>query len=305
MPPQNESERLARLEAVVAKLAISLDPIGILEPSEHDERIRPVDIERILTLVNDVPRLPSWASPSGLLFARFRGRIPEEPYLYFGDLVSRHETLKQETHSYFAMQSLGLDLSAVPLHRFIPCRVYLSKGNPETVQAVSSALKTTLEALAFEISDEFPAQRGSFFQKWFGKTKEAVMLPEVQKRLEKLEKAAELKIIAQPQADVDKTLAESVKVLFDACPKGEEVAMQVGSVLLIRYLKDGKMRNEVKTLSASEMIYLEKHQDILSTPSETLRKLANLSGSGGSGEGPVDPTRRPRRRITLPGPDEE
>jgi hypothetical protein len=57
-------------------------------------------------------------------------------------------------------------------------------------------------------------------------------------------------------------------------------AMQVGSILLIKYEVSGKPLVQVRTLTQRELIQLEKNQDLLKSPADILERLSELCHRG-------------------------
>jgi hypothetical protein len=194
-------------------------------------------------------------------------------------LASFQKTAETDLHCYLAVQSFGLDLASVPLPRFIPIRVYLSEASRDVIDAVVRAVEGMSYAFGFVVSEEFPAEKGSWWKKWFVKTKEALTQPEVQQRLDKLERALELTGLMQPQANVDKIEAEAAATLIKAVEDVPNVAIQTGSLLLVKTTrKRGGKCVQVRTLTQREMIHLERHQDMLSSPATILERLTEANG---------------------------
>ena len=67
-------------------------------------------------------------------------------------------------------------------------------------------------------------------------------------------------------------------MLIKAIENIPQVAIQSGSLLLVKITDDdGQACLQVRTLSQREMIQLEKHQHLLTSPSTVLRELSRLS----------------------------
>lgn len=191
-------------------------------------------------------------------------------------LVQRNADLSAGTHEWLAIQSLGIDAAEVKISRFVPLRVYLSDTPGRAVEDVSDAISKLLEAFSFEISDDFPPIRGSWFKKWFAKTVDVATQPEVIERLEKIERAVELKGLGQPQADIDKKQSEAVARLLKAVESIPNAAIQAGSILLVKITSKSGPVIQVRTLTQRELIHLENNQKLLSSPADLLEKLSEL-----------------------------
>jgi hypothetical protein len=200
-----------------------------------------------------------------------------------GEVISSIASLEQKntelsagTHEWLAIQSLGIDAAEVKVSRFVPLRVYLSDTPNRAVEDVSDAIRKLLEAFKFEISDDFPPIQGSWYKKWYAKTAEATTHPEMIKRLEKIERAVELKGLGQPQADIDKKQSEAVAVLLKSIEKVPNAAIQAGSILLVKITSDSGPVIQVRTLTQRELIQLENNQNFLSSPGDLFDRLAKL-----------------------------
>lgn len=168
-----------------------------------------------------------------------------------------------------------IDTSAVRLPRFIPLRAYLSES-PAHVEDVSRAITSLVEAFGFEIADDFPAIHGSWFKSWFAKLGETATQPEVAARLVKVERALELKGLEAPQAEIDAKQAEAVAKLMSSIENVPNAALQVGSILLVKLTKGDGPVVQVRTLTQRELIQLENNQNLLTSPSTVLDRLAEL-----------------------------
>jgi hypothetical protein len=207
-------------------------------------------------------------------------------------LTLGQRTLQTDVHTYLVAQSMGLDLNVIPLPRFVPIRVYLSEASRSDIQNVSNAVSRIAEAFGFAVSDEFPEKTGSWWKKWFVKTKEVATQPEVQQRLEELERVFKLKGLGKPQAEIDKTQAEAVALLVKAVEGIPNVAIQTGAILLVKTPRNGDNCLQVRTLTQRELIHLEKHQDLLTTPDTVFSQLAGIARNAeqsGEPEPPITP----------------
>jgi hypothetical protein len=190
-----------------------------------------------------------------------------------GSLGDESKSLQVETHSLLAIQALGLPTERVRATRFVPVRAYIDQTPQGAVRAISDAVNDVLEAFGFVIADEFPEIRGSWFQKWFAKSTELLSQPEVHERLEKIERAVEIKAIDKPQADIDDKQAAAIAKLVKCLDKIPNAAIQAGSVLVVKLTVNGSPVIQARTLTQEEMIELENNQLLLQDPAQVLSKL--------------------------------
>ncbi|MER8622896.1 hypothetical protein [Mesorhizobium sp. M1143] len=293
-------ERLGRLELITAVLAASpsLEPdrsvLARLKKALRWDRPNPLNDPELYALARTIlnERRPSEYGFEEDGTANNAAGFEEPPYRSVQDALLSRQTLRlddritelqnkqletsREIHSWLTVQSMGLDTSDIPLTRFIPLKVYLSETENVSVTEVAAALSSLVEAVGFEVSDEFPGIKGSWYQKWFARTKDVATSDAVKERLAKVERALEIKGLALPQAEADEKLASAVEKLSKATEHVPSTAMQVGSILFVKVTKDDAPAIHVRTLTAVEMIQLENNPDLLSSPRDILQKLASL-----------------------------
>jgi hypothetical protein len=189
-------------------------------------------------------------------------------------LTTKLDGLQVETHSFLAMQALGLKSDLVQSTRFVPVRAYVDETPDEAINTISAAISEVLIAYGFSVADEFPEIRGSWFKKWFAKSKEMLSQPEVLERLEKIERAVELKAIDKPQAEVDEKQASAIAKLIKCLETVPNAAVQAGSVLVVKLTTATGPIIQARTLSQEEMVELENNQLLLQDPAQVLGRLS-------------------------------
>lgn len=181
-----------------------------------------------------------------------------------------------ELHQWLAIQTLGLTAHETRVTRYLPMRAYLSDIPENGLGALTDAIDRFIETFGFEVSDEFPEVRGSWFKKWFVRTKEAASQPEVAERLAKVERALEMKGLGTPQAEIDSKQAGAIAALITSLVNVPSAAIQVGSILFLKLTIDGQAVVQARTLTQRELIVLENNQDLLNSPTTIMTKLAKL-----------------------------
>jgi len=274
--PRSLVERVRRLEMLLFTLIASMGDDG------YDEEIW-FDMRRLFR--GDRER-PFFDSPDfGFFLERLadrRRREQPESVLRQIEKLQREvhvlsektSTVQSESHALMAIQTLGLPDDQVRLTRFLPVRAYIDETPDGAISSISSAIAEVLVAYGFTVADEFPEIRGSWFKKWFAKSKDALSQPEVVERLEKIERAVELKAIDRPQAEVDDKQAGAIAKLIKALDKVPNAAVQAGSVLVVELTTPKGPVIQARTLTQSEMVELENNQLLLQDPAEVLGKLS-------------------------------
>lgn len=191
------------------------------------------------------------------------------------ELKNSLKIANKELHHYLIFQSLGEEANNISLDRFIPVRVYLSDDKQNDIENITNAVDKLLDAFGFQFSDDFPAEKGSWWKKWFAKSKDVITQPEVADRLEKIERAIDVKGLHKPQAEVDKAQAEAIAVLTASIKEIPNVAIQAGSILLVKVTDgNGDPSLQVRSLSTKELIYLENNQHLLCKPETVMQSLS-------------------------------
>lgn len=274
-PNDSVTKRLRRLELLFFTLLVSLGEDGYDEDLwfelRHLFRRGPdrdfFDYPEFQFFLERLQDRRRQAQPESLL------RQVEQLRREISALESKTDSLQVDTHSLLAIQALGLPENRVQSTRYVPVRAYIDQTPEGTINALSAAIGDVLAAYGFTVADEFPEIRGSWFKKWFAKSKEVLSQPEVIERLEKIERAVELKAIDKPQADVDDKQAGAIAKLIKCLDKVPNAAVQAGSVLVVKLTTNNGPIIQARTLSQEEMIELENNQLLLQDPAEVLGKL--------------------------------
>jgi hypothetical protein len=275
--PRSLAQRVRRLEFLLFSLLISLGE------DSNDEDLW-FEFRHFFRRTRDRDFFddPNFEFFLDRLFDRRRRSQPESILSQVEQLQSDVRTLQAktnavqvETHSLLAIQALGLPHERVKSTRIVPVRAYIDQTPDGAITAISSAITEVLTAFGFDVADEFPEIRGSWFKKWYSKSKEILSQPQVIERLEKIERAVELKALGKPQAEIDDKQAGAIAKLIKALDKVPNAAVQAGSVLVVKLTTPKGPVIQARTLTQEEMVELENNQLLLQDPSEVLGKLAS------------------------------
>ncbi|MEE8058515.1 MAG: hypothetical protein V3T17_11865 [Pseudomonadales bacterium] len=200
------------------------------------------------------------------------GNKKKQPEKNFADRVS---DIEKDFFKLMTMVSLSNDPSSYKIQRYFSCSLYLdgSLDYYENSRQLIKAIKKFMELIGFELVMEFNPEFGSIYKRFFHKTKEALSQPEVQKRLEKLERAFELKTIGKDQSSINKSDAEAVVMLIGALENSDSAIIRIGTIVISKNTDDsGKNVTLVRNLSQAEIMEIESNPGINSEP-EILKKI--------------------------------
>lgn len=298
------ARRLESLERLVGKLA------NYIESSEGQDDLR----QLLRRYVADYPdnsieaQLASFRreyyddknrSPTYQLVTRLIARVEhieeqrERLERSVDELSSILATEQSETHALLAVQALGLDMETTAVRRLVPIRAYLDEDDSRSLRDVIAAVEAVLASLGFGVADDLPPVRGSWYKRWFARSRDALTRPEVVERLEKIERAVELRYVEQPQSSVDEKQASAIAKLIKALDKTPNAALQAGSVLVVKLSTNTGPMIQARTLNQRELAELENNQRLLKSPSTILEKLAIACSDDAS-------ARKPGKRRTPP-----
>jgi hypothetical protein len=191
------------------------------------------------------------------------------------ELQNELEDQKKNTQEYFWLLSSGADLNQVPITRFMPVRVYVSDPVPQqsTLNGILESIEKLLGDVGFERSDEFPEESGSWWKKIVVKTKGLFTQKEVNERLQKVERAAEIAYLDKPQAEANQCQAQAASSLISSLSDIANACIQAGSLLLVKATNNGSSSIVARTLTPMELKLLEENQAMLRKPEKIINWL--------------------------------
>ncbi|WP_410659573.1 hypothetical protein [Amycolatopsis sp. lyj-112] len=135
--------------------------------------------------------------------------------------------------------------------------------------ALKDAVVRVLREFGLEVAVEEPPVRGSWWQRFWARSREVADSEPVRDRLAKLERALELEALGKRQAEIDKAKAEAVAALHAVVKEQENAVVRLGSIVMIK--KAGDL--VVFTVSEMQAAVMEKHSELLRDPVAALNFL--------------------------------
>lgn len=270
----SESERLALVEELLVTLLTGL----------HGER--PTDDwelrrQQILTAAIEQLRSSPRPSENALGPAEFKAvsaHISDlDKRLYAAERrLDQTEQIQRET--LLALSSAPA-LASVPLRRVVPAYFYISEFDPEIAFDLERSLIALAESVGLEVIYEGEPEFGSWFQDFLTRTKEALTDKQVQQRLEKAERALELKHLDSIQAKADLDLSKAAKNISDILSKVPEGVVCLGSITGIKTAGGSLV---IMTLTQDEMLQVAKDPSLKKSPDKLLDLLARHRNASAS-----------------------
>lgn len=187
------------------------------------------------------------------------------------------EQLAREMRENFIVTTMGLSQERVRQTRYIPMRLYLAEDDPELVSVLEKATTNFGMALGFFPASEYGAEKGSWFKRWIGRSKEALTSDETKTALKKGKHAIDLSARQKTQSEVNVANAEAAATYIKATENVPNAIAQFGSLLIVKLTDDAGCPSVfTKELTIHEMEFIENNPAVTRTPELILDKLSTL-----------------------------
>lgn len=161
----------------------------------------------------------------------------------------------------------------------VEAHIYLRDGQEAEGHVVVEALLQVLSEMGFEDDDiEILAPTiSSFWQSLKAKVKDPEVKAAIEDRMTKLERAAEVQLLALPESQANQQNAVGMAALIESIKDERAAVIQVGSLLLVK-VPSGADDSVLmcKTLTAKQMLHLERNPGLLRQPVEIVAALASV-----------------------------
>jgi hypothetical protein len=158
--------------------------------------------------------------------------------------------------------------------QFFPIDIYLDTNEPELIFEAYESILSFIEYMNFEKVCELKSEKGSWKKKLVAKTKEYLTSEDFNNHLKKAEYAVEANLILKQQSEIDKNQSEALLNILKAVESIPNAAIRIGSLLVVKVTnKEGEVNVQVRTLSITELHYLNKYPDLLNKPNQILSAI--------------------------------
>jgi hypothetical protein len=253
--------------------------------------------ERISLLEQAFQRL--FDAKSGILGMERKGDLPKEFYPEFRALSREIEALRKELHrleknlslhgkdeqdhhaqtlDFLITMARELSSPSIAITRLLPVTAYVDDHNYKTFEEVQAAIRQIIAEAGFDIAFESDPVRGSWFGRFFARSKFPVTSEEAEAELRRIEQSLEGQISTPAPAGFDASQSDGVAKLIHSLKDTPDAIIQIGSVLLVKV--DGVPT--VRSLTQAELAFLDRNKRLYKMPKEILDELARFtSGSPG------------------------
>ncbi|MFI7122108.1 hypothetical protein [Amycolatopsis sp. NPDC049868] len=209
-----------------------------------------------------------------LEFTSMRDRLSLDLVQWRASLANEvHEAVSDNRPTWAAPDFKSFARSMAAAGLWAPASVYTSADEGTVLK---DAVVRVLREFGLEVAVEEPSVRGSWWQRFWARSREVAESEPVRDRLAKLERALELEGLGKRQAEIDKAKADAVAALHAVVKEQENAIVRMGSIVMIK--KAGDL--VVFTVSEMQAAVLEKHSELLRDPVAALRFLHDGQPSG-------------------------
>lgn len=155
----------------------------------------------------------------------------------------------------------------------IKIHAYLNDDDVTHAKNISQAVTLIEQALKLVITDDPPAQSGSWFKRWVAKTTESLSLPEVNERLHRMERMLKLR---SDQIDQSEAVVAAGQAIVGSLEGVDNAVVQVGSLLIVKKTASDESVGRVLSfmLRQEELAALERDPSLLMDTAGILNFLA-------------------------------
>jgi hypothetical protein len=177
---------------------------------------------------------------------------------------------RDDLFPYFAAIDADVPFDDVRARRVEPIRIFISDHRPELIERLRTYVVALLEEHDSDLVHELPEELGSWYGRWFSRTRNAMTSDQGRVIAQGVEDAL-LAPIEKGQAEVAAMHAESAARLLEGLGEVDVAAFQYGSFLLLKYTDDaGKDIVISRSLTPGQRAVIERSQELLASPHELL-----------------------------------
>jgi hypothetical protein len=170
------------------------------------------------------------------------------------------------------LSSAGQDLQERPTEILV--NAYLDTDDEAASVRVFNAIDSFVGELGYGKPNVVALERGSFFRKAFAAIRRGLNSRQLRDRLAEGERALQLAIVEDRQAEVDLKKAQAASELINSLQDVPNACIQMGSLLLVKSETPNGQAILARTLSKSEMRALEKYPELQKNPEKIMEALS-------------------------------
>lgn len=162
--------------------------------------------------------------------------------------------------------------------QYISTEIYLDTNNSDVIFQIYSAVTDFIKVIDFIKVLDNKAEKGSWYKKFYSKSKKVLTSDEVVDRLKKIEYGIEANTILKQQSEIDKNQSEALANIIKSMDRVDNGIVRIGSLLVIKITDSvtKAVNIQVRTLTVLEMYAINQRPSLLRNPESLLDNLANV-----------------------------
>lgn len=203
-----------------------------------------------------------------------RSRLTGQLDAYSNNMAELSRFYVHAQERFAALDEAGDDARR---QRYITVDVY-ADGNNADHSALLAGIEQFIYDMQFDIAVDPPSQLGSIRKHWIAYTNRPTIRRELAEGYDMAKRALELNHLDHGQADIDERYIRMTAGLARAMADYHSVALKFGSLLFIKTTEDGgRVHLSAVTLTARQILALQRHPELLWEPAKTLVLLAEYA----------------------------
>lgn len=173
--------------------------------------------------------------------------------------------LQNAFSEYISFNSINSSYKKRSLTRHLPVTMYIGSEDQTTIQDVHTAMMKIIKTIGFSFYN--PDREPTSFSERMGYSHEKMTMKELYDGISQIFDA--LNFNDNENVELNQTIREFREVISGI----DDIILRLGSVLFVKTRINGLPVCEVKKLSISGLIHIDKHPELLSNPAQLYKEL--------------------------------
>ncbi|PLW92586.1 MAG: phosphoenolpyruvate carboxykinase (ATP) [Marinilabiliales bacterium] len=219
-----------------------------------------------------------------LMAAGPQNELMRQYYQYYKEAVDRMEVehhselqrlkdqiyiLQNAFNEYISFNSINTAYKTRSLKRHLPVNIFIDTDDQDAIARIHTALINIVEASGF--SFYHPDRKPERYSERMGISKETLTMKEVYDRIFAIHQ-----LLQYGKSD-NQELDQAIQSLKETGKEVESVVLKMGNVLLVKVCNNGKTQIDVRTMTVSAQIHVDKNPGLLQKPHELLKELRTFN----------------------------
>ncbi|MBN2730057.1 MAG: phosphoenolpyruvate carboxykinase (ATP) [Bacteroidales bacterium] len=219
-----------------------------------------------------------------LMAAGPQNELMRQYYQYYREAIERMEgehhnelqrmkdqiyILQNAFSEYISFNSINTTYKNRKLKRHLPVNIFIDTEEQDTIDKVHASLINIVEASGFSFYN--PDRKPERYSERMGISKETITMKEVYDKIYAIHDSLSDEKSSNPELD------EAIHSFQKNAADIQNVVLKMGSILLVKVCNNGKPKIDVRKMTVSAQIHVDKHPGLLQRPLELLKELNSFN----------------------------